>query len=37
MSTFILSTSAFRLAKSDFAAKLDVSIPIAFFNSAFVV
>ena len=29
-STSILSTSAFRLAKSDFAANLKVSIPLLF-------
>ena len=29
------STSTFRLAKSDFAANLDVSASVAFFNSAF--
>ena len=27
--------SAFKLAKSDFAANLDVSTPVAFFKSAF--
>ena len=27
-----LSISAFKLAKSDFAASLDVSIPVAFLN-----
>ena len=31
LSISILSTSAFKLAKSDFAAKLDVSTPVAFF------
>ena len=31
-----LSTSAFKLTKSDFAADLDVSIPVTFFKSAFV-
>ena len=31
-----LSISAFKLAKSGFAASLDVSIPVAFFQSAFV-
>ena len=30
-----LSTSAFKLTKSDFAARLDVSIPAAFFKSVF--
>ena len=30
------STSAFKLNKSDFAASLDVSIPVAFFKSIFV-
>ena len=28
-------TSAFKLAKSDFAASLDVSIPVAYFKPAF--
>ena len=36
LSTSILSTSAFKLAKSDFAANLEVSTPVAFFKSAFV-
>ena len=31
------STSAFKLAKSNFTASLDVSIPVAFFKSAFAV
>ena len=31
-----LSTSAFKLAKSNLAASLDVSIPVVFFKSAFV-
>ena len=31
-----LSISAFRLDRSDFTTNLDVSIPIAFFKSAFV-
>ena len=31
-----LSISAFKLAKSDFATGLDVSIPVAFFKSIFV-
>ena len=31
LSISILSTSAFKLAKSDFAVKLDVSTPVAFF------
>ena len=30
------STSAFRLARPDFAANLDVSTPVAFFKSNFV-
>ena len=33
--TSILSTSAFNLAKSNFAAKLDVSTPVALFKSTF--
>ena len=32
LSTSILSTSPFKLAKSDFSAKLEVSIPVAFLN-----
>ena len=32
----ILSTSAFKLAKSDFAGNLEVISPVAFFKSAFV-
>ena len=32
----ILSISAFSLAKFDFNSRLDVSIPVAFFNLAFV-
>ena len=36
LSTFILSTSAFKLAKSDFDANLDVSAYVAFFRSVFV-
>ena len=36
LSISIFSTSAFKLAKSDFAANLEVSIPIAFFKSVFV-
>ena len=35
LSTSILSTSVFKLAKFDFSSKL-VSIPFAFFNSNFV-
>ena len=31
-----LSTSVFKLVKFDFSAKLEVSIPVAFFNSVFV-
>ena len=31
LSTYILSTTAFKLAKSDFAAKLDILTPAAFF------
>ena len=31
-----LSTSTFKQAKSDFAASSDVTIPVAFFKSAFV-
>ena len=31
-----LSTSAFKLAESDFAANLEVSIPVAFFKSSFL-
>ena len=34
--TSILSTSAFKRAKSDFDANLDVSTPVAFFNFPFV-
>ena len=34
--TSIRSSSDFKLAKSDFAANLDVSIPVTFFNSVFV-
>ena len=36
LSISIFSTSAFKLAKSDFAANLEVSIPVAFFKSVFV-
>ena len=36
LSTSILSILAFRLAKSDFAANLEVSISVAFFISVFV-
>ena len=36
LSISIFSTSAFKLVKSDFAANLEVSIPIAFFKSVFV-
>ena len=36
LSIYILSTSAFRIGKSDFAANLDVSTAVAIFNSAFV-
>ena len=36
LSVSILSTSVFNLAKSAFAAKLDVSAPVAPFKSAFV-
>ena len=36
LSILILSTSAFGLAKSNFAAYLEVSTPVAFLNSAFV-
>ena len=36
LSASILSTSAFKPAKSDFDAKLDVSAPIAFFKSVFI-
>ena len=32
----ILSALAFKLARSDFAANLDVSTPVAFFKSNFV-
>ena len=32
LSIFILSTSAFKLGKSDFAAKLYVLTPVAFLN-----
>ena len=32
----ILSTSAFKLVKSDFAARLDISTHAAFFKSVFV-
>ena len=35
-STSILSISAFKVAKFDFSANLEVSIPVAFFKSAFV-
>ena len=31
-----LSTSAFKLTRSDFAANLDVSIPVTFLESDFV-
>ena len=31
-----LSISSFKVAKSDFAASLDVSIPVAFFKPDFV-
>ena len=31
-----LSTSVFKLTKSDCAANLDASVPVAFFKSAFV-
>ena len=34
LSTSILSISAFKLAKSDFAANVDVSTPVAFFKPA---
>ena len=36
LSTTNLSTSAFNLTKSEFAASLDVSIPVAFFKSIFI-
>ena len=36
LSTSILSTSAFKLAKSDFAANLDMSTPAAVLKSSFV-
>ena len=36
LSTSVLSTTAFNVTKSDFAAKLDVSTPVALFKSAFV-
>ena len=36
LSISYLSISVFKLAKSDFAASLDVSIPVAFFKSDFV-
>ena len=36
LSTSILFISVFRLAKSDFAANLEVSTPGAFFKSVFV-
>ena len=36
LSTSILSSSAFKLAKFDFSANLDVSIPVAFLKSVFV-
>ena len=32
-----LSTSVFKLTKSDFVASLDVSIPVGFFKSDFVL
>ena len=35
-STSILSISAFKVAKFDFSANLEVPIPVAFFKSAFV-
>ena len=35
-STSILSISAFKVAKFDFSANLEVSIPVAFFKSASV-
>ena len=36
LSISILSTSVFNLDKFDFNARLDVSIPVAFFKSVFV-
>ena len=36
LSTFILSTSVYKLPKFDFSAKLEVSNPFASFKSAFV-
>ena len=36
LSRSILSTSAFKLTKSNFAANLKVSVAFAFFKSAFV-
>ena len=33
----ILSASTFNLAKFDFNARLDVSVPVAFFKSVFVI
>ena len=35
LSISYLSTSAFKLTKSDFDTNLEVSIPIAFFKTAF--
>ena len=37
LSIFNLSISAFKLVESDFAASLNVSIPVALFKSVFVV
>ena len=37
LSKSFLSISAFRIVKSDFAANLDVTTPVAFFKSVFVV
>ena len=37
LSTSILSTFPLKLAKSDFAANLDVSTPVAFFESVFLL
>ena len=36
LSATILSISVFRLTKSDFAANLDVSTPVAFFKIIFI-
>ena len=36
LSAFVLSNSAFNLAKFDSSYRLDESVPVAFFNSGFV-